>query len=180
MAAMTVKDRLSAIEADISTLALDAIVNAANEPLMMGGGVDGAIRRKAGREMEDDLRKINRCPTGTAIITRGYRLAAKFVIHTVAPVWSKGGATEARKKELLAACYQSVLARADENDIASIAFPAIGTGIYSWPPDLAAEIALRELVDHLQQCAKQSQVTFCCFSEPDRERYRALIEQLDD
>src|SRR5215468_7820118 len=104
--------RIEVIQADISTLPLDAIVNAANEPLMMGGGVDGAIRRKAGREMEDDLRKIGRCPTGTAIITRGYRLPARFVIHTVAPMWGKGGATEARKKELLANCYRSALKRA--------------------------------------------------------------------
>src|ERR1700687_254573 len=97
-----IANRLESITADISTLAVDAIVNAANEPLIIGGGVDGAIRRKAGREMEDDLRRIGRCATGTAIITRGYRLLAKFVIHTVAPVWSGGGASQVVKEKLLA------------------------------------------------------------------------------
>src|SRR5438067_453713 len=101
--------RLSAIEADITTLAVDAIVNAANEPLIMGGGVDGAIRRKAGREMEDDLRRIGRCPTGTAIITRGYRLPAKYVIHTVAPVFGGGGARLEEKERQLGDCYRNSL-----------------------------------------------------------------------
>ncbi|HWD27020.1 MAG TPA: macro domain-containing protein [Rhizomicrobium sp.] len=167
--------RLRVIEADISTLALDAIVNAANAPLMMGGGVDGAIRRKAGREMEDDLRKIGRCPEGTAIVTKGYRLAATFVIHTVAPMWGAGGATEARKKELLAGCYRSALQRADENGIVTIAFPAIGTGIYHWPPEMAAKIALHEVRSHLAQCTVQTEVTFCCFSPPDRTLYEELV-----
>lgn len=174
---MSVRDRLDVIEADISTLALDAIVNAANEPLMMGGGVDGAIRRKAGREMEDDLRKIGRCPTGTAIITRGYRLAAKFVIHTVAPIWGGGGASDARKREQLAGCYRNALIRADENQIASIAFPAIGTGIYGWPADIAAEIALREVTAHLAQCDVQARVVFCCFSAADRALYQDLVDR---
>jgi O-acetyl-ADP-ribose deacetylase (regulator of RNase III) len=163
--------RIEVIQADISTLALDAIVNAANEPLMMGGGVDGAIRRKAGREMEDDLRKIGRCKTGTAIITRGYRLPAKFVIHTVAPMWGTGGAPEARKKEQLAGCYSSALKLADQNGVASIAFPAIGTGIYHWPVALGAEIALREVMTHLADCQKQQKIVFCCFTETDRAVY---------
>jgi O-acetyl-ADP-ribose deacetylase (regulator of RNase III) len=176
---VNLRDRLEAIEADISTLQLDAIVNAANEPLIMGGGVDGAIRRKAGREMEDDLRRIGRCPTGQAVITPGYRLAAKHVIHTVAPVWSGGGATREQKEGLLADCYRNALALADTNDIASIAFPCIGTGIYGWPAERAARIAFDTTVHHLQHGGKQTCVVFCCFSSEDRERYAALIAAIE-
>ena len=170
--------RLDSIEADITTLALDAIVNAANEPLIMGGGVDGAIRRKAGREMEDDLRRIGRCPTGKAVITRGYRLPAKFVIHTVAPVWSQGGARPEEKARLLAACYSNALALADANAIETIAFPCIGTGIYAWPADRAAEIALSAIVGHMKNSARLTMVTFCCFSSADRDRYAAAVARL--
>jgi O-acetyl-ADP-ribose deacetylase (regulator of RNase III) len=166
---------VEAIEADISTLELDAIVNAANEPLIMGGGVDGAIRRKAGREMEEEVRRIGRCPTGSAVITRGHRLPAKFVIHTVAPVWGGGGATPDQKKTLLASCYRSSLLLADKNAVESIAFPCIGTGIYGWPTDLAAEIAFENVMAHLQECTVQTRIVFCCFSAQDRERYAALI-----
>jgi len=176
---MSIHDRLEAVEADITTLALDAIVNAANEPLIMGGGVDGAIRRKAGREMEDEIRRIGRCPTGKAVITRGHRLPAKHVIHTVAPVWSGGGATAEQKQGLLAECYSSALARADENAIATIAFPCIGTGIYAWPAELAARIAFDTVAEHLRGCTVQSRVVFCCFSRDDCERYDALIKALD-
>ena len=172
------KAHFEVIQSDISTLGLDAIVYAANEPLMMGGGVDGAIRRKAGREMEDDLRKIGRCKTGTAIITRGYRLPAKFVIHTVAPMWGAGGATEERKKEQLAGCYTSALKLADEHGIATIAFPAIGTGIYHWPIALGAEIALREVTAHLADCQKQQKIVFCCFSDADRAVYDDVVQRL--
>src|SRR5579872_5916118 len=117
---MKLDHRLQTIEADISTLALDAIVNAANEPLMMGGGVDGAIRRKAGREMEDEIRRIGRCPTGKAVITRGHRLAVKFVIHTVAPMWTRGGASAEDKERLLGDCYRNSLKLADMHDISTI------------------------------------------------------------
>jgi len=167
--------RLEAVEADITTLALDAIVNAANEPLIMGGGVDGAIRRKAGAGMESELRRIGRCPTGEAVITRGHLLPVKFVIHTVAPVWSDGSPTAAQKQALLASCYRNALRRADENSIASIAFPCIGTGIYGWPADLAARIAFCTVNEHIKACAEQPRVVFCCFSRADRERYAALI-----
>jgi O-acetyl-ADP-ribose deacetylase (regulator of RNase III) len=170
--------RLESIEADISTLACDAIVNAANEPLMMGAGVDRAIRRKAGREMENDLRRVGRCPTGKAIITRGYRLPAKFVIHTVAPVWSSGGPTAAEEERLLASCYSDTLALADENAIETIAFPCIGTGIYAWPADRAAEIAFSTIVSHLKSSARRMKVTFCCFSSADCDRYAAAIASL--
>lgn len=173
---MALAARLKSITADITTLALDAIVNAANEPLIMGGGVDGAIRRKAGGDMETDLRRIGRCPTGTAVITKGYRLPAKFVIHTVAPVWSSGGATKEQKETLLASCYASALKLADENAIATIAFPCIGTGIYAWPPERAAEIAFATVLAHLDAGAAQREVIFCCFSETDRARYAAMIE----
>jgi len=169
--------RLDSIEADITTLALDAIVNAANEPLIMGGGVDGAIRRKAGREMEDDLRRIGRCPTGKAVLTRGYRLPAKFVIHTVAPVWSGGGARPEEKEFLLAACYTNSLILAETNRIETIAFPCIGTGIYGWPADRAAEIAFRAVAAHLRN-SEDMRVTFCCFSGLDRARYAGLIARL--
>lgn len=169
--------RLKSITADITTLSCDAIVNAANEPLIMGGGVDGAIRRKAGGEMETDLRRIGRCLTGTAIITKGYRLPAKFVIHTVAPVWSDGGAEIERKEELLAACYSSALKLADENGIASIAFPCIGTGIYAWPAERAAEIAFHSVLAHLGAGGTQREVIFCCFSDADRARYARMISR---
>src|ERR1700722_6227874 len=166
---VSVRGRLEAIEADITTLALDAIVNAANEALMMGGGVDGAIRRKAGREMEDELRRIGRCPTGHAVITHGHRLPAKFVIHTAAPVWSGGGsgATPEQQKLLLASCYRNALARADENAITSMAFPCTGTGIYGWPNDVAAHIAFETVVGHLRTCEAQTRIVFCCFSHGD-------------
>lgn len=165
--------RLEAIEADITTLALDAIVNAANEPLIMGGGVDGAIRRKAGREIEDELRRIGRCPAGHAVITRGHLLPARFVIHTVAPVWVHGGGTE--KQALLAACYRNVLACAEENAIASIAFPCIGTGAYGWPSDLAADIAWQSVMQHLHAHAMPNYFVFCCFSRADCEVYSGRI-----
>jgi O-acetyl-ADP-ribose deacetylase (regulator of RNase III) len=167
--------RLKSITADITTLSCDAIVNAANEPLIMGGGVDGAIRRKAGPEMETDLRRIGRCPTGTAVVTKAYRLPSKFVIHTVAPVWSSGGATNAQKETLLGACYTSALELADANTISSIAFPCIGTGIYGWPPDRAAEIAFSTVIAHFNAGGAQSEVIFCCFSDADRARYAAMI-----
>lgn len=177
---MSVADRLEAIEADITTLALDASVNAANEPLIIGGGVDGAIRRKAGREMEDEIRRIGRCPTGNAVITHGHRLPARFVIHTVAPVWGGGGATPEQKQALLAACYRNALARADENAIASVAFPCIGTGVYGWPQDLAARIAFESVVQHLQACDLQTRVAFCCFSHADCEYYSSMIVAATD
>jgi O-acetyl-ADP-ribose deacetylase (regulator of RNase III) len=170
-----VSAHIEAIEADISTLAVDAIVNAANEPLIMGGGVDGAIRRKAGREMEEEIRRIGRCPTGSAVITRGHGIPAKFVIHTVAPVWSGAGSTPEQKQVLLASCYRNALLRADVNAVQSIAFPCIGTGIYGWPADLAATIGFESVMTHLKGCSVQNRIVFCCFSPQDRERYATLI-----
>ena len=174
---MTLKTRLESVEADITTLAIDAIVNAANEPLIMGGGVDGAIRRKAGPAMESDLRRIGHCAEGTAIVTRGYRLPAKYVIHTVAPVWSGG---RARDEELLAGCYRNSLVLAAEKDISVVAFPCIGTGIYAWPASAAATIAFDAVVSRLRASSTPQRVIFCCFSGADKERYEQMIADLPD
>jgi O-acetyl-ADP-ribose deacetylase (regulator of RNase III) len=169
-----VRDRVEAIEVDITTLAVDAIVNAANSALLPGGGVDGAIRRKAGREIDEDLYRIGHCDPGAAVITAGYRLPASRVIHTVAPIW----AGREDQKEVLARCYDSVLRLADAHQLRSIAFPAIGTGAYGWPADMAAKLAFDAVVAHLQNCAIQTRVIFCCFARGDRERYAALIASL--
>lgn len=171
--------RLEAIEADITTLALDAIVNAANSPLMPGGGVDGAIRKRAGRELDEELRKIGFCAEGDALITPGYKLPAAYVIHTVAPVWA-GGRDRVAQEPLLARCYANALRLADENKIRTIAFPAIGTGAYRWPADVAAKLAFDAVVDHLKRSEMQSMVTFCCFARADRERYAGMIADLRD
>ena len=161
---------LRAIRADITTLAVDAIVNAANASLLGGGGVDGAIHRAAGPELVDACRLLRGCDTGEAKITKGCRLPAKFVIHTVGPVWDGGDEGEA---ELLASCYRNALRLAAENGVRSLAFPAISTGVYGYPKDAAARIA----VDTVRECAGGSieEVVFCCFSEDDRVRYERLL-----
>jgi O-acetyl-ADP-ribose deacetylase (regulator of RNase III) len=169
------KERLQAIQADITTLKLDAIVNAANARLMHGGGVDGAIRRGAGPEINEDLERIGSCAPGSSVLTFGYRLPASYVIHTVAPVWQGSGVEEER---LLASCYSSALKLADENDIRSIAFPAIGTGAYGWPAERATELAFAAVTTHLTAGGKQDRVIFCCFSAEDRERYSTLLQTL--
>jgi O-acetyl-ADP-ribose deacetylase (regulator of RNase III) len=167
-----VKERLETIQADITTLAVDAIVNAANAPLQPGGGVDGAIRRAGGPELNAELARIGCCAPGSAVLTPGYRLPARFVIHTVAPIWRGGDAEEER---LLASCYSSALKLADGSGIMSIAFPAIGTGAYGWPAERAAELAFEEVTSHLARGGKQH-IIFCCYSAQDRERYAELID----
>jgi len=174
---MTVVGRIEAIEADITTLAIDAIVNAANSELIPGGGVDGTIRKRAGRELNDELRRIGFCAEGDAIITPGFLLPVVYVIHTVAPVWA-GGDERATQEQTLARCYANALKLADENSVRSIAFPAIGTGAYRWPPDVAARIAFDTVVAHLRKSEMQSTVTFCCFARADRERYADMIAAL--
>jgi len=176
---MALAARIEAIEADITTLAIDAIVNACNSMLMPGGGVDGAIRKRAGQELNDELRRMGSCAEGDALITSGYRLPAAYVIHTVAPIWAGGEKREAQE-ETLGRCYANALKRADENNIRTIAFPAIGTGAYRWPPDVAARIAFDTVVRHLKRSELQSTVTFCCFARADRERYGAMIASLRD
>ncbi len=144
---MTLRDRLEAIEADITTLEVDAIVNAANSGLIPGGGVDGAIRRAAGPELTKETEKIGGCATGRAVMTHGYDLPARHVIHTAAPVWDPAGHEDVQGA-LLTSCYTSVLRLADSHRIHSIAFPAIGTGIYGWPAERAAGIAFAAVTRH--------------------------------
>ena len=154
--------RLRAIRADITTLDVDAIVNAANSSLLGGGGVDGAIHRAAGPELLAECRTLGGCATGSAKLTRGYRLPAKHVIHAVGPVWQGGSANEAA---LLASCYRTALDLASANTLVSIAFPAISTGIYAFPADRAARIAVGTVASELSKRPTITRVVFCCFSE---------------
>lgn len=172
---MELKSRIHIIQADITGLDCDAIVNAANSALLGGAGVDGAIRRKAGEELDDELYRIGRCPAGKAVITPGYRLPARRVIHTVAPIWNRHGPDQ---EAVFAACYDSVLELADQYQLRSIAFPAIGTGAYGWPSDKAAAIAFERVTAHLSACPIQDQVIFCCFTAGDLAAYTELYEQL--
>ena len=167
--------QLQALVADITTLAVDAIVNAANSSLLGGGGVDGAIHRAAGPELREECRLLGGCPTGEARITRGYRLPAKHVIHTVGPVWRGGSGGEPRQLE---SCYRSSLALAAEHDIATIAFPCIGTGIFGYPVEDAARIAVTSTRTFLSDGDHGiREVTFCCFSANDLAVYAQLLEQ---
>jgi len=160
------------VEGDITKQAVDAIVNAANETLLGGGGVDGAIHRAAGPELLAECRTLGGCPTGEARITKGYRLPAKWVIHTVGPVWSGGDSGE---DELLASCYRNSLALAAKHGIKSIAFPAISTGVYRFPKDRAAKIALRVAREHLSAL---EQIRFVCYSLADLQVFQsALLER---
>ena len=161
--------RLEVIVADITSLSVDAIVNAANTSLLGGGGVDGAIHRAAGPELVAECRLLHGCQTGDAKITKGYRLPAKHVIHTVGPVW-RGG--EAGEPALLESCYSRCLTIAQQHGLKSIAFPAISTGVYGYPKEPAAEIAVRETQAH---GADLDRVIFCCFDKATADLYRGLL-----
>ncbi|HET9509580.1 MAG TPA: O-acetyl-ADP-ribose deacetylase [Sphingomonas sp.] len=164
--------RVRAIRADITTLAVDAIVNAANTSLLGGGGVDGAIHRKAGPELVAETRMLNGCEPGQAKLSRGHRLPAGHVIHTVGPVWNGGGRGEA---EVLASCYRSCFAIAAREGFATLAFPAISTGIYGYPAEPAAEIAVRETQAALATNDRLTCVTFALFSDDQQAIYAALL-----
>ncbi len=166
--------RLKLVEGDITALAVDAIVNAANRSLRGGGGVDGAIHRAAGPELLAECEKLGGCATGEAKITRGYRLRARHVIHAVGPMWKGGREGE---PELLASCYRRALALAAEHGLATIAFPSISTGIYGYPITQACRVAIRTCASVLEHVALLREVTFVCFGRHDYGVYETAMKE---
>ena len=168
------QDRIEVVEGDITKPAVDAIVNAANTTLLGGGGVDGAIHRVAGPELLAECRKLGGCATGQAKITRGYRLPAQWVIHTVGPVWRDGQHGE---DELLASCYRSCFALAEEHGIRTIAFPSISTGAYGFPMERAVHIAVRETKGFLENNTIVERVLLVCFGKHAYENYARAVKE---
>lgn len=169
-------ERMVVIDDDITRLAVDAIVNAAKSSLLGGGGVDGAIHRAAGPELLAECRALNGCPTGEARITKGYRLPARFVIHTVGPVWHGGTHNE---DQLLANCYRNALHLAVDHQLATIAFPSISTGVYGFPIQRASAIAIRTVQEFLTGHEEIQRVTFVCFGQHDYQVYQEAMERLE-
>ena len=170
-----IKDRIEIVEGDITRQQVDAIVNAANTSLRGGGGVDGAIHRAAGPELLEECIKIGGCPTGEARVTKGYRLPAKYVIHTVGPIWKGGTSGE---DQLLASCYRNSLKAAAELGVKSIAFPSISTGAYGFPMERATEIALKEVSEFLKKDEGIEKVVFVCFGKEAFRIYKEKFKKL--
>lgn len=163
---------LEAIQANITTLDTDVIVNAANSSLLGGGGVDGAIHRAAGSDLVHECRLLGGCKTGQAKMTKGYKLKARHIIHTVGPVWRGGSHGE---PSLLRSCYEESLRLASRHGLSSIAFPCISTGIYGYPAELAAQVAIQTTRDFTQSPTSITRVIFCCFSAQDHQLYQTLL-----
>ncbi len=164
--------KIKLMKGDITRLKVDVIVNAANNSLLGGGGVDGAIHRVAGPGLLDECRRLNGCKTGEAKMTSGYNLLAKFVVHTVGPVWRGGNNNE---KELLASCYRNSLRITENTKSKTIAFPNISTGVYNFPKDLAAEIAIKEVKEFIKNSKRIKKVMFVCFDEDNYQIYNKLL-----
>ncbi|GAL86174.1 Appr-1-p processing protein [Sporocytophaga myxococcoides] len=170
-----IKEKIEIVKGDITKIEVDAIVNAANSSLLGGGGVDGAIHRAAGKELLHECRLLHGCKTGEAKITKGYNLPAKFVIHTVGPVWNGGTHNES---VLLEKCFSNSLTLAVKNNCRSVAFPAISTGIYRYPFEQATEIAIKTTVEFLKQNNFPEKVIFICFSEEMFNIYKKTLDEL--
>ena len=169
--------RIEVIQGDITTLAVDAIVNAANSTLLGGGGVDGAIHRAAGPRLREECAELGGCPTGDARLTGGYDLPARFVIHTVGPVWQGGRSGEA---EALASCYRRCFALAVEHEVVSIAVPAVSTGAYGYPLEQATHVAAVETKCHLEHGSCLERIVFACFSDEVKDLYVTTLEDIID
>ncbi|MEM7128085.1 MAG: O-acetyl-ADP-ribose deacetylase [Chloroflexota bacterium] len=169
--------RIRALQEDITTLDVDAIVNAANSSLLGGGGVDGAIHRAAGSDLLHECRSLGGCKTGDAKLTKGYRLPANYIIHTVGPVWRGGDDGE---PALLRSCYQRCLEIAEAESLRSIAFPSISTGIFGYPIEEAAQIAISTVREFVANSEQLDEVLFCCFSNHDLNVYELLLEEYND